>query len=417
MKLILGNKNNTVKASSLTNAIFICLIISIFCGCLVLISHFQKILNTKLELNNHLISRNNSSFNYFLNTIESFPFNTIQETDIFDDGIISFAEKKNWGFYDILVCKTVFKTDTITKMALIGKKSRGKNRLALYTTDYDKPLKLSGKTKILGNIKVPFGRTEQAYINGHEGNSVQIKGTQLKAEDRLPKIDKDISITTFGYKDIPFNTIKETTFINAFDKETQIINLNGIRDLSDITIKGNIILTSNGEIEINNSSSLSDVLIMAPSVVVKSGFKGSIQIMAQENVTIEENVSLLYPSSIYVKNDVDSVNVTIQKGTKIIGGIVVDGNTYNGSLKRKLTIEENTNVIGNVYCYGSTQLQGDIIGSVYSDRFFLKTTSSNYENVILNATINRDSLPEHFIELPLFRNNVDEKKYEIIKTF
>ena len=34
---------------------------------------------------------------------------------------ISYLEKKNWGFYDIIISKTIFKKDTISKTAMIGK--------------------------------------------------------------------------------------------------------------------------------------------------------------------------------------------------------------------------------------------------------------------------------------------------------
>jgi hypothetical protein len=184
-----------------------------------------------------------------------------------------------------------------------------------------------------------------------------------------------------------------------------------------LTLKGNIVLKSNKSIVLNKNNVLEDVLIIAPSVYIKRGFKGTVQIMADKEVDIEEEVSLFYPSSVYVKNDIDSVKVTLQKNSKIAGGIVIDGSTYIGSLKRSLVINEGATVIGNVYCYGKTQLQGEVIGSIYTDRFFLETKSSKYENVILNGSVNRDSLPENFIELPLFENQTKDVNYEIIKAF
>ena len=411
-------KEKYIKASSLINAIFICLIISIFCGCLVLISHYQNVLNNQLYDHEDLIYRNGSAFNYSINNIESISYNKIETIDVFEDGISSDIQKKNWGFYDVLVCKTNFKNDTITKVALIGQKENTNSNIALYVTDYDKPLKLSGKTKILGQIKIPNGRTEQAYINGQKGNAIQIKGTQLKSGNKLPKIEKSIFIDIAKTKPILLNTFnKHPIIINTFNEITKIIDLTGIKELNNIVCKGNIVLTSKNELKIANTAKLNDVIIMAPSVYIMRGFKGNIQIIAKDSVYVDEHVSLRYPSSIYIKNDSDKASIIINNNTIIAGGIVIDGDTFSGALNRSLTIHEKATVIGNVYCYGKTQLEGQVIGSIYTDKFFLKTKSSNYENVILNGLINRDSLSEHFIELPLFKNNLNEREYAVVKEF
>ena len=410
--------DNNLKASSLINAIFICLIISVFCGSLVLISHYQNILNIQLDMREGLISRNESSFNHFINNADLVPYNEIQELDVFEDNIHSYFEKKNWGFYDVFICKTIFKNDTISKITLVGQKQSAKNNLALYVTNYDKPLKLSGNTKILGQIKVPNGRTELAYINGQKGNTIELRGPLLKSKDKLPKIDKDILIDDSGFISISINTFeKEMVLVNGFDKTTKVIDLTNISRLKDIVLKGNIVIVSKGELEIDNTAKLHDILVIAPKIHIMSGFIGNIQIIAKESVTIDKNVKLLYPSSIYSKNDNAPITVNICEDSIIIGGVVLDGDTYNGALSRRLTIDEGATVIGNVYCYGSTQLQGKVIGSVYTDRFFLKTKSSNYENVILNGTINRVGLPKNFIELPLFKNDFNEKQYAVIKEF
>ncbi|MDO5981430.1 hypothetical protein [Flavivirga spongiicola] len=407
-----------LKGSSLMNAIFVCVIISVFSGCFILISHYQNILNDRLYLQEDLISRNESAFNYFLNNSKLVSYNDTKEITVFDDDIPSFIEKKNWGFYNILICKTVFKNDTISKMALVGSIKKVEDDLALYVTDYDKPLKLSGKTKILGDIKIPNGRSEQAYVNGQKGNALTLKGRQLNSKDRLPKIDKIINLDVSGLPRLSFNAInEEKVLVNGFDNVTKVIDVNGIASLKDISCKGNFILYSINDLEIDSSVTLNDVVIIAPVVKIASGFKGNVQIIANQTVVVEENVSLLYPSSIYIKNDTDIVSIEIKKNSTLVGGIVIDGDTYNNSLERKLYINEDATVIGNVYCYGSTQLKGTIVGSIYTDRFFLKTEASNYENIILNGCIDKEKLLENFVELPLFNNSFDKKKHAVIKEF
>ena len=363
-----------------------------------------------------LISQNQSALNYFLSNNKSIHYHKIEEVDLFEEGIMSFLERKKWGFYDILICKTVFKNDTVSKIVLIGATQSKSNDLALFATNYDKPLKLSGAAKIIGDVKIPIGNFGQAYINGPTGNSIIQKGKQIKSEDKFPKIDKDIYVNSDGLPRFSLTKLhKDSLIINGFDKPTKVLDLNSIQVLKDINCKGNFILVSDRELEIDKSSKLSDVVIIAPKVKIASGFKGNLQIIAREEVIVDEEVSLLYPSSIYIKNDVGTVSVDIKKNSTLIGGIVIDGNTYNKSLEHKLTIEENALVVGTIYCYGSTQLKGEVIGRIYSDRFFLKTDASNYENIILNGSIDSESLPKDFIELPLFNNISTEKRYAVIK--
>ncbi|WP_308993681.1 hypothetical protein QLS71_007895 [Mariniflexile litorale] len=375
-------------------------------------------MNNQLYEQENLIYRNDSAFNYLLNNAESIQYNQFQEIDIFEDGTSSYIQKKNWGFYDVLVCKTNFRNDTISKIVLVGQLTNSKNSLALYVTNYDKPLKLSGKTNISGQIKIPNGLTELAYINGNKGNTIVLKGEQSKSGDILPKIEKNIFIDISKYTPITLDTFDENpVIINSFDETTRVINLSDMKELSNITCKGNIVLSSNNELKITNTAKLTDVIVSAPTVHIMPGFKGNIQIIAKDSVNIEEHVSLLYPSSIYIKNDNGKASIIINDYSTIAGGIVIDGDTYAGVLNRSLIIHEKATVIGNVYCYGRTQLEGKVIGSICTDKFFLKTKSSNYENVILNGTINRDSLPKDFVELPLFINNFNERKYAVIKKF
>ena len=402
-----------IQASSLSNAIFVCLMISILCGSLVLISHYKNLFQLKTDLQNEIIIRNTSALNYFLSNYNDLQYGEFKSFDLIDDEIVSFAKKKSWGFYSTLTVGSVFKTDTVLKTVLVGQKSNSKDPLlAIYATNYDKPVKLSGSVEISGDLKVPIGRVEEAYLNGSIGNKIKLTGRQAKSEKVLPKLDINLSVNSKNSGSIFIDEIKEDTY-NSFFKETKIIDVTGSNSIQNLKLLGNYILTSNNEIKISSTSVLKDILIIAPSVIVKSGFRGNVQIQAKTNVIIEENVVLEYPSSIYVSNS-SAIKVEIEDNSTVVGGIVVDGVDYKNSLETELLIGEKAKVVGTIYCYGKTQLQGELIGRIYTDRFFLKTKSSSYENVIKDAKINSRKLVSEFIELPLF--NTLNNTYEVLKT-
>ncbi|MHA7843640.1 MAG: hypothetical protein ACX93I_09995 [Winogradskyella sp.] len=410
MKLL---SNLYLKSSSLSNTIFLCIIISIFCGCLVMISHYQNLLIDKLEFNDELINNNISSFNYFLAN-HSKSDNEIHSIDVFENGIITTGCLKKWGFYDILSITTVFKNDTIFKSALVGRTSNNDN-LALYVTNYDKPLKVSGESFISGTIKIPNGKIERGYIDNKIKNSLTINGNQLESDDKIPEIEKVFDYDLFESEKVFLGDFDSSSIFNNFNEKTMVIDVSSDGYIDNLSLKGNIILFSTTDLVIGKNNTIEDVLIIAPSITIEDYFTGNMQILAKQTVEINENVQLKYPSSIYVENDIDSVKVSIKSHSKIAGGIVLNGNTYNGSLKRQLILEPDSEVIGDVYCFGRTMLQGEIKGTISTDRFFLKTKSSEYENMIQNCKIYRDSLPEHFVRLPLF--NTKNSKYEIIKEF
>ncbi|MCK8480931.1 hypothetical protein [Psychroserpens algicola] len=406
-----------LKASSLTNAIFVCLMISIFSGCLVLISHYQNLLNSKLDFRETLINTNNASFKYYAQNLNLLDYNMTSEIDLFDDDIITYSTKKKWGFYDILSTKTIFKSDTIHNIGLIGSLNTDKNSPSLFVTDYDKPLKLSGNTKISGTSKIPSGFIEQAYINGQTGNNTEVKGQLLSSEDKLPQLRLALDMDIASYQRLTIDQFKSNKIINSFDSETIVIDVSNLSELGDISIRGNIIIFSSGRLKISNSAQLNDVVLIAKHVLIEQNFSGNLQIIAKNSVTIDENALLKYPSSVSIENDQDSVKVHFKPSSRIAGGVILNGNTYKGSLKRKLIIDESAKIYGSVYCYGRTQLQGEVVGQLYTDRFFLKTQSSDYENVILNGSVNGDSLPKNFVQLPLFNSRTSSSNYEIIKEF
>jgi hypothetical protein len=391
--------------------------ISIFSGCLVLISHYQNLLNSKLEFRETLINTNNASFKYYATNPNLLEFNNTIETDIFNNDVSTYIIKKKWGFYDVLSSKTIFKGDTINKIGMIGNINSDKDSPTLFVTDYDKPLKLSGKTKIIGTSKIPNGFIEQAYINGQTGNSIQISGKQLISEDRMPQLNTSLEMDINRYKMVSIDEFESNTIINSFDSETIVIDISNLSELRDISVKGNIIVFSSGKVKVSNTAQLHDIVLMANDVIIETNFKGNLQIIAKNGVVIEEHAVLKYPSSLYLENDIDSIKVHFKPSSSIAGGVIINGSTYQGSLKRQLIIDESSTLYGSVYCYGKTQLQGAVIGQLYTDRFFLKTQSSDYENIILNGLINGDSLPENFVQLPILKSKSNIDTYEIIKEF
>jgi hypothetical protein len=381
----------------------------------VLVSYYYRSINDYIKIQERLVLHNNSVLNYVIQSSE-ISSNDKLKFELFDNGIISHITKRDWGLFQLLNCSSSFKNDTISKTVLLSRKE-SKSDIALYVTNYDVPIKLIGECKIIGLKKIPKGYFENAYLNGIE-NHHNLYGVIDTSSSKLPSLSGAPVIPseteTISYESLE----KNSQLFNSFKQTTKLLDVSELDVLEDISIRGNIIIVSNSNLIIKKSALIEDVLLVAnKNLTIEAGFKGNVHIIGKKQVEIQPEVQLKYPSSIYMNNDKDSVVVKLSKNSKIIGGVVISGNTYKGSLKRKFILEKDAIVIGSLYNYGTSQLEGKVIGSVYTDRLSINTTSLKAENTMLNTVIDHDSLPKNFVKLPLFTKRNMPQKYEIIKTF
>ncbi|WP_452223474.1 hypothetical protein [Lacinutrix chionoecetis] len=404
-----------LKASSLLYAIFICLIVSLLCGSLILIFNYQHRLNQQFFLENELVANSETNFLKIIDQLNTSIFINKGSIVNEDNKLVTEYSVSKWGFYNIVKTKTYFKNDTIFKTGLIGSKTRNK-KLALYLTDYNTELKIGGKARLIGDVKVSSYGVEQAYINNqtYTGSNL-VQGNIGVSLDKLPKLNLFTDDISDIEKEVYFDEIKNKTLYNSFYEPTIVVLVEGTYDFSEISLYGNFIIQAKDSIAIDATAKLENVLIQAPKVTFNTGFKGSVQTFAKTRVKLMKNVNLHYPSSIFIDSDNDDelVEIYVDENSKIAGGIVLTGTTYEASSKRLITIEKNAQVLGDVYCYGKTQLKGKVIGTVYTDRFYVVTAGAVYENHLLDGVINRLEQPDFFIGLPLFED--ETRVYELIK--
>ncbi|WAC02712.1 hypothetical protein N7U66_03310 [Lacinutrix neustonica] len=136
----------------------------------------------------------------------------------------------------------------------------------------------------------------------------------------------------------------------------------------------------------------------------ETGFQGSVQVLAEQLVVLNEDVILKYPSGILINKGVsEKKEVRLKKNSKVLGAVVVYD--QDKSAHKIIKIDKKAEVVGDVFCSGKIQLTGKIIGTVYTSSFYLKTEASTYDNYIMNGMIDRKNLPNDFVRIPLFQHN------------
>jgi hypothetical protein len=399
-----------VKAHSLLYAIYICLIVSIICGALLYFSNLYNHLNLYYNIQEELYIQNQSVLNFALG-------NKVQPAEIDKDektGIEGSFETKLYGLLTLILAKSYISNDTVSSAHFAGARNLDKN--SIYLTNLSKPLYYSGKVKLVGDNQLPSTFIETSYIN-NSLNELKVEGKSNISESQLPELNSDFKKIFLGIKSekiklANMEKTKDSLYYNSFVNSTKEVTVN--HNLSNIIFKGNFILRSDDSIRVKKNTVLEDVILIAPKITFEEGFKGTVQAFATKGIELEEKVTLNYPSVICVYNEgAEESKIKIKKECTISGAVILFGNKIDLIDKHSIEIDESGLLFGDLYCTGKLMIKSNVYGSVYTNRFFIKTGSTSYDNLISDIEINTTKRPDYFISIPLF--NTKTTNYGVIK--
>lgn len=399
-----------VKAHSLLYAVYVCLIVSILCGALLYISTLYTTLNQFYNSREDLYLENQSVLNYALG-IGDAENNTVNK----ENGINSSYEIRSHGLLNVVLARSVLKSDTICSVHFVG--HYADKQTALFLSGFSNPLSYSGKVTLIGNKKLPTRSIEVNFIHSTQ-NKLLSTGSMELSPSILPEINPDFksvfqetATTKVLLKDLERN--KDSIYYNSFLNKTIEVQLPSA-NLQNVIIKGNFVLYAQDSISISKNNILEDVVIKSPIIKISKGFEGNFQAFATKKIELEEGVKLAYPSVLCIyNNSTEKSKLTINDDCLIYGAVVLFGSELQHIDDNEIVFSEKSRLIGDVYCTGKVMVKGSIHGSVFTNRFFSKTISGIYENCIIDAEIDISKRPEYFISIPLFKNK--NKPYGVFK--
>lgn len=408
-----------IRAGSLLYAVYVCLLISVMCGALVFIFSYNLELSTKRSIKSDLIDLCDSCINLYVSDSNNFNNLDSETLEVFGNDYQCQFRKSKWGTFTNLTVKAYSKRDTVEKSVFVGNKY-SMDQMALYVSDWDETIKFSGATSIKGSLQLPGGRYETINILGNSQlEKPSIQGSVTSSAQNLPKIliekpivtDQNLSKTALSK--VKFNNL----IFNSFKHNPLVLSIVESERLDNLFLKGNVIVNSIDTLYINNSTKLEDVIILAPKVVIQKGFEGSVQIFAEKEIIIEENVVLNYPSSVAILSQRSEYQnkIIISEASEVHGAVIIDGTTFDLKETNEVQIGKSALIIGNLYCNGILQLEGKVLGTVHAYKLKLQSKSGNYQNILLNASIDATIQINGFMKLPLFQQE-KSKIYGVIKT-
>lgn len=378
-----------IKAQSLIQSIYLCVVLMLLIGSLFLLSDLKgKLLFHYDSLNDHLYQHLklkdfylDSEDNSLQSDQYSYPTMEINGT----------TQEKGWGIYSMFHLKTS-KSDIKDELNSFWKvKSQPSALHVLRTIDKGFALKYKGQVTLNGSLMIPEKSFNYNKLQAVVGSPSQLnfKGDYAKASLVLPQLKDEFKVPEvseeFRFRESEINT---SSLTNSFFKPTIEIQLEN-RRMDNAQIYGNVIIRSSEAIEIDRSSKMKECIIIAPRVVIKKGFKGNVQVLATESIVIEKNVQLNSGTTIYLKSTVAKGVIQLGENTVIDGNVIlIDNNTETLTESfSKLVISKGVEINGDIYCQGVSFLNGVITGHIYTSTVATLVGKEENLNVISDVEI------------------------------
>jgi hypothetical protein len=237
-----------------------------------------------------------------------------------------------------------------------------------YMANHFRPLVLVGNSEIEGKVKVPMGYVQKGNIKGvfHYANIPDQNETDT-SQNTLPFWHEYVDRIERYYTKLDSGLLTSEKFpeqdapiVNSFGNPTDYYSSNDELHIRHL-LSGNIVIYSSDTIFLQKDAELSGPVLSAPNVVIEQGFRGAVQIIASNSITIEQNVRLDYPSELVLHNS-DTGKILIDSNFSISGNIICydTSSTLDFFDKKKISIMKNATVKGILKIDGKATFKENI---------------------------------------------------------
>lgn len=326
--------------------------------------------------------------------------------DVFgDDKSVVHVERHPWGFMHKLTFFSKWKKVQRRETSLLA--GRDENKIALWMPDRRHYLSLVGESFIKGDCFLSVQGVRAGTVDGRhfEGTCLH-KGKSYVSQGEIPRLRSEIIdlIDTYllaplskGDSIISYDHLgSHRNLIHPFDKQTLVVYTQGDMIIDRGSFVGNMIMISTKRIEVWPTATIKDCILISPQIVIKDGFVGRGQFLANNHITVGRECVLNYPSFVAAISHSHQVSVSIGEETSLKGAAVCYSLNPPIEDKPLMKTEHSSIVFGKLYTNGDFDIGGNVKGGVICDRFVHKTPRAFYENFIVDCSIDALVLPNDF---------------------
>lgn len=396
-----------LKASALYLVIVIALVIGLICSSLVAVAYFYRAEYQKKFRSDRLNLNLFSGINLLLMASDA-AYKEPQRIALFGaekDSII--VQKQPWGIFDIGTVRAFAQRDTIYKAFSIAGAVDSAKWAALYIADDDRPISVSGKTRIEGTAFLPKAGIQTAYVENkaYEGDKRLVIGQKKTSDKTLPVLDASRLQLLDSYFQQKGDTRNPGDSLSmSYLKPTKTLDFKKqAYTLSNIRLKGNLVLRSDTALTIDSSAKLDNILVFAPAIIVKEGFRGTCQLFATDSISVAKNCRFDYPSCLgIIRSNTGKFSaqakITVGEASAVKGTVFTWEKTP-GALKPVIRLSKKDTISGQVYSQDGLSLKDGCVvyGGLYTKRFLYQNSFTLYENYLINTVLNSRGLSPYYL--------------------
>lgn len=294
----------------------------------------------------------------------------------------------DWGLYEYITVTSGSDSAHITK--LLGKAYENDIGACFWLNHRNRALSLLGDARLEGKIYVPLSGINyiQTGTDHYKGETIADSLIHL-SDDRLPstdtlrlgRIDSLVNASPDGYPPLPGN-VPYAEF-NDFTRHYSISGHTG-----GLCARGRIVLHGK-RVRLDASARLNDVILVASSVVIEEGFRGTLQIFAKDTVILNDHVRLEYPSGVMLTGNSRDTFLKLGNNSEVNGYAIVLGKTEESftSLYANYIQRDLATLNGLLYVAGNSVITGRVRGAAYLAGCWYRSGEAFYPCALYNAHI------------------------------
>lgn len=394
-----------LSAGALQMVLYISVIIAIMLAAFILLIYTQNVFEAQTNMVRQTVLNTNRSF-----------YQSVEKEETTNN--IDSLSASYWGVYKKIDVTSRTKNISIKKSALTGGIKQN-NKNALFLKDQNKPLVVVGNSKISGKAYLPARGIRSGQIAGKSYYGTDLKYGDFATNKKHPEIPSDlkdnlkqlIRINELLLTSEVIEYKPDEKYVRSFQDLPQVLFSSEKLVLSNNKIVGHYLVVSNKMIEVKASSKLTDVILIAPKIVIRDNVQGAFQAVASEHLEVGNNCQLNYPSSLTLVNvnrkkmPNEASQIFIGKNSKIKGSVLYVKTIEETSFLPNIFISEEAIIYGELYCENNLDLRGTVYGSVVTSNFIAAYGGSVYQNHLFNGKILSNELPQEYVGLNYSGNN------------
>jgi hypothetical protein len=405
-----------LKASALYIVIIIALVIAILSASLITTAFFYRAeLQKNLRYDKLLTNMQSGTALLLSKNYDEYGKEVLIElSDDQPDSIL--LHKEQWGIYDLAWVKSYTLSDTLKKAFFIAEDF--KDSTAMYLSDEDRPISVSGSTQITGDAVLPKAGIKQAYVDGRPYAGKKLVYGNIRTSQRnLPALNNErLAYLERLLNDSTGKVLRlNDSVLNSFFNPAQIIRISSSgAALQNITLKGKIVVLCDTTLTLSCTVNLKDILVIAPSIIIEEGFNGTCQLFARDSVIAGKNTVFNYPSCIgIIKSPGSTIQAKIMLGRgSRFSGVLFNWESSRSTLQTLIGLGKGAFVRGEIYASGYIKMEKPVTihGKVSCNRFIIQTPATLYENYLIDIIINRNLRSKYYLSSAIFAGTKPDRK-------